>query len=580
MVQPPSCPSLSPCTALTFGSGHGIPPFPRFFEKDRLRAPRPAVLPSFGVLATCFAGLIALLSCIAMCGSALALSSTNVPLDHWSYGALDKLEGFGLVKSDIYSTRPYTRLEVARLVREALESERYKNKNLPPLINYLLEKFQYEFRTELAEVSNDSARRSFFLKPLEEAQANYVHVEGEPRRFTGAMYPYAAKLGFGINATEGTPLLPNNQGINYTPGNNFSLLLASSARLWDDVTLYAEPIIVMRENQLSWGQERGDAVQGDLHTGYVKLSPDNFEVEVGRDAMWWGQGYHGTLLLTDNAPPFDMVKFSNPNPSILPWFLGDLGLYKYSIFVARLEESRDFAHAVLTGARIVFKPDPVFEWGATGTLLLGGVGAAAASIPGGSGQENGEISFDARLRLPFLRNAELYAEYGGEDTQSVRWYEFIFRDVAYILGIYFPTVFNDGKTDLRIEYANNAFKQHLDSHVGFWYGHQVYTSGETFQGMIWGHPMGPDASDFLVRATHYVTDRLRIGVDYDNMERGLTLGYAVERVYSAGADLTYDINEWLSVCARYSYGPASNFDLVLGSDRTDQLFMTTLKVTF
>jgi len=529
------------------------------------------------------AGIIPILASIVFCDRALALSSVNVPLDNWSYDALDKLQGFGLVQSEIYNTRPYTRLEVARLVYEALNNDKFKNKKLPSLINHLLERFQREFKSELDEVSTDPTRTSSFFKPVQEAQAHYVNVGGEPRLFTG----FPKDSNFKINATDGTPLLPNNEGVNYAQGNNFSLQFASSARLWDIVSLYAEPIFIIRypEQNISISEtgqiDTARNVEADLHTGYVKVSPWNLELEAGCDTMWWGQGYHGTLLLSNNAPPLDLVKLSNPNPSTLPGFFDHLGLIKYTFFVARLEADRDFPHALLGGAHFAFKPHPLFELGVTGTLLFGGEGAPAPGLPGSTGFEDGEMSIDARLRLPFLRNAELYAEYGGEDTQSTRWYEFLFRDVAYIIGLYFPVLLDDGRTDFRIEYANNAFKQAFPSHVGFWYGHGQYLSGMTFERMIWGHAMGPDASDFFIRSTHYITDKWRVGADYDNTENGITLGNnVVEKLSSGGADLTYEINEWFSISGRYGYGNVTNFNFVKGDDRTDHLFMTTLKVIF
>ncbi len=49
----------------------------------------------------------------------LAASSVNVPLDSWAYSALEKLEAYGLVESAMPATRPYSRLEAARLITEA-----------------------------------------------------------------------------------------------------------------------------------------------------------------------------------------------------------------------------------------------------------------------------------------------------------------------------------------------------------------------------------------------------------------------------------------------------------------------------
>jgi len=44
----------------------------------------------------------------------------NVPLDSWVYGALDRLEGYGLIDSALSGTKPYSRLEVARLLGAAM----------------------------------------------------------------------------------------------------------------------------------------------------------------------------------------------------------------------------------------------------------------------------------------------------------------------------------------------------------------------------------------------------------------------------------------------------------------------------
>ena len=52
---------------------------------------------------------------------AAAKVSVNVPLGHWGYDAIDKLKGLGLIHSDLRGTRPWTRIELARLIVEADE---------------------------------------------------------------------------------------------------------------------------------------------------------------------------------------------------------------------------------------------------------------------------------------------------------------------------------------------------------------------------------------------------------------------------------------------------------------------------
>ena len=71
------------------------------------------------------------LSGLVFASPAHAASSINVPLDDWSYDALDKLSGFGLLNSDMTGSKPYTRLETARLVLEAI----YEKEKNPKVTN-------------------------------------------------------------------------------------------------------------------------------------------------------------------------------------------------------------------------------------------------------------------------------------------------------------------------------------------------------------------------------------------------------------------------------------------------------------
>jgi len=47
---------------------------------------------------------------LAMGGHCLGAVSTNVPLDHWSYGAIEKLADYGLIDSAMPGTKPFSRI--------------------------------------------------------------------------------------------------------------------------------------------------------------------------------------------------------------------------------------------------------------------------------------------------------------------------------------------------------------------------------------------------------------------------------------------------------------------------------------
>lgn len=527
--------------------------------------------------------IAAVLLVLLLASNGTAATSVNVPLDNWAYGALDKLVGFGLIKSDIQGTRPFSRQEVARLVGEALENRKARASVAMPLADHFLERFQREYAIEL-NIAEGTAQQTY-IKPLQEVQARYVYVNGEPRRFLG--FP---KSNSGTDATEGTPMVYNNEGVIYTKNNNFSLQFSSTAGYGDFSAAYFEPLLLIRENKgLSDGSNDVDV---RILKGYAKLSQCNVELQVGRDSMWWGQARHGDLLLTNNAEPLDMVKLSNPEPVLLPWIFYYLGPFKYTIFVARLEDDRVVPHPGLSGMKFNFKPTPWFEMGVATTFMFGGEGRPSFSLgdfidvigfQGGNSNANVNqlAALDFRFRFPsWLWNAELYGEYGGEDSGGLDNppEEVIFDDDGYVVGLYLPRIGPDGRADFRIEYTNNAHR--VDSTPGFWYGHNIYKSGYTYERQFLGHHMGGDASDLFLRSTYYIRNDLVVGADYDWMLRGITLGDNVEKVHEFGADVTYDLNSMISVMGRIGYRTVDNFNMVAGDDQSATILMTGIKLTF
>jgi hypothetical protein len=525
-----------------------------------------------------------------------AVSSPNVPLGHWSYGALDKLDGFGLVGSDVRGTRPFPRMEFGRLVAEVMTAKGQRSDPLPPLAEYLLDRLQKEYQEEVGAYSNGGEEPArTYIKPIDEVEVRYVFVDGQPRNFVG--FP---ESGSSIDATEGSPLLYNNEGVVYGEHHNGSLQFSSSARFLDIFSAYIQPILLLRQDEGDF-RNVSSTTDADLLKGYAKMSPWNVEIQAGRDSMWWGQGYHGTLLMTNNATPLDMIKITNPTPTLLPWYFSYLGPFKYTFFLSRLEDhlvrtDTEPSELVVTdvgfgGWRFNFKPHPLFEFGVAATFIFGGEGRPNLGFSDifevfglqFSGDANPKFNqlaaMDARLQLPFLWNAELYGEYGGEDSGGLEYpEEFLFGDLGYLMGIYFPKITPDGKADFRFEYAHNAHR--VDDTPGFWYGHNIYRSGYTHDNLIMGHHMDGDAIDVFSRATYYLRNDLLVGLDYDYMVRGKTLSPVEETTHEVAADVTYDLTDKLSITTRYGIGMVDNFDLREDEDRTNHLMMTVVKYDF
>ena len=220
---------------------------------------------------------------------ASAKVSVNVPLGHWSYGAIDKLKGLGLIHSDMRGTRPWTRMEVARLIVEADEQfqeisnaeEESASSGRTEIIQAILGRLKGEFKADLDEVSG-AGDVSTYIKPIEDVYLHYYYGNND----------------FDIENDKGQKLAENS---------NIRLGFSTHGAAWSHIGFYLNP-----EYRYSDGQFGGDDQELDLFEGYGKLEFFNIELQVGRDTLWWGMGRHGSMILTDNARPLDLVKLSNP----------------------------------------------------------------------------------------------------------------------------------------------------------------------------------------------------------------------------------------------------------------------------
>jgi len=505
------------------------------------------------------------LAFLAFPASSFAASSVNVPLDSWVYAALEKLEGFGLIDSSLSGTKPYSRLEVARLVEEAmrkwddlLSQRKPSNFVEKELIPSLLERFKKEFKPELIEWGAlEGSRAPTYLKPVDEVILKYAYQTDNP-----VIRPQSANL-----PTHTTYPIYNNDGITYRKPNNFTAELQGEGRLWNHFSFFYRPIFKTFLNE-DPGVE--------LEKGYLKAEGANIELEVGRDSLWWGPGHHGALLMTNNAQPFDLIKLSNSHPFLLPV----LGPFKFNIFFSKLDnEYPSIPHPLIYGLRLNFKPHPIFELGLSQVAIFDGEGRNDLSIgdyfkilysnknrDGTKLDSNQQFAVDFSLRwpnfdriLPIARSLKFYGEWGAEDTG------FPPDRRAYLLGFFLNDLFLIGRTDLRLEYTNTSPK----SVPAAWYNHGSYPP--IFHERIFGHHVGSNAEDIFVRLTNYLSPKLLLGLDFDAETHGKREALKTNS-YQWGADVDYLIRDHINIKGRYILESFKDPSSVAGGDSTQHLF--------
>ena len=502
-----------------------------------------------------------------------AVSSVNVPLDSWVYPALDKLESHRLIDSAVSGTKPYSRLEVARLIKEAmnkweefLAQGRGSGFAEKELIPSLLDRLKNAFKPELIEWGAlEGSPASSFLKPVDEIILKYQYQSDNP----------IVRPQIGSPATHAIYPIYNNDGIVYEKRHNASVELTGEGRLWNHLSLYYQPIFTMFD---------GKGTKVELEKGYLKAEGFNLELEAGRDSLWWGPGNHGALLMTNNARPFDMIKLSNPQPFLIPL----LGPLKVNLFVSRLDYEQPYIeNPTLYGLRLNFKPLPILEFGLSQIAIFGGqgrndlgVGDYFKILYGNKNRENTnldsnqQLALDFSLRwpdlnrlLPLARSLKIYGEWGAEDTGKPP------DRRAFLLGLTLNDLFLTGRADLRLEYTNTA----PHAIPSAWYTHPFYPP--IYHERIFGHHVGSDGEDIFARLTGYLSPKLTLGLDFDFETQGLKNAIKT-RSYQWGADVDYWVRDQIKVKGRYIFEDFRDPQSITASDKTRHLFGIELRYGF
>ena len=479
-----------------------------------------------------------------------ARTAPNIPLNSRIYNYLDILDARGFIKSGILSTRPFSRVEGRRLADEALkvwDSLPDNKKNEMQDIRLMLDKLDNEF-SELKATDTSN----IFFKPIDTAYLRYIYSDDHPDHFN-----------------------TNNNGDDIKAGHNVRAGISSDLRLGENLSLYFNP-------EFRGWNGGGD---GEVLTGYGLLNAGNVELVIGRESLWWGPGYHGSLLITNNARPLGMVRLTSQSPFILPWILRGLGEFKPTLFLTQLEDDRDFSHTKLLGMRFDFRPLSSFRIALSRVIMFGGEGRKGLTTSdwfniliandntehawSDSDIDNNQIiSVDFSFMINNLDRSwpfpgmKIYGEIGAEDSSGNGWP----KEKAFLAGMFVDEPLFLDNTNLRIEWATTA----VNTKHTAWYTHGQYNSGYTYEGRIIGHHMGADAEDIFARVEYSPDSSIRIGLETDFERRRVHADPPDKRTWT-GLDVMYQLNDKLSIIAGYGVEDVSDASHVAWI-RMDQSF--------
>lgn len=223
---------------------------------------------------------------------------------------------------------------------------------------------------------------------------------------------------------------------------------------------------------------------------------------------WWGPGWEGSLILSNNARPVPavMIRRYNSTPFESRW-LSWIGPWNFIFFIGQMEGARSVPHAKLIGMRLTLKPltndleigiSRTAEWGGEGRpediesffkMLLGidnrGDGVTMADEPG-----NQLAGFDLRWKSPlFDLPYAVYAQLIGEDEAGGMPTKYI-----GLAGMEFWGALGGGMSwRLHVECADTAANFYNDDPwFDYAYNHLIYKDGYRYHGQAIGHSMDND----------------------------------------------------------------------------------------
>ncbi|MEI8355911.1 MAG: capsule assembly Wzi family protein [Deltaproteobacteria bacterium] len=314
------------------------------------------------------------------------------------------------------------------------------------------------------------------------------------------------------------------------------------------------------------------------------MSLFGLDLMAGKDSQWWGPGYHGSILLSNNSEPLEFVRLTNPEPVVLPWIFKYIGPIRAAFFAGRLEKNRsDFSEPILWGLNVNFKPVSYLELGLERTAIMGGKGRSESlatwwrsftGVGENDGRESGDqrAGYYAKLTLPFKwQPVQFYVEADGEDQRNSfpsKW--------AYLAGIYLPKIAGLERFDLRGEFSTN----HIGEYPNVWYSHHIYTQGYTYKGRIIGHHMGSDSKDIFVEASYLIPGSYgRISLSYDREEHNTSLAVR-EKKDEIELKGIIQLVKGLELKAMYGFGSVKNVGNVPSDRQLINIFAAELMYRF
>lgn len=455
--------------------------------------------------------------------------SVYVPLNHWVYNFIERLETKQVIKGVLDGTKPLSRKAIAEYLAQ-IHQRVEQGYNLNCVEQEQLDFLYAEFKEELNELIDPSTlyksrinkiRSSKYIKkffPRIIYQNNRNFLSWEQDQFLIFIDPILKHQ----RQYNDTDSLHNTEKVyQFTNG----------VQIWGNLENRLGFFINARDNK-EWGTKKyrlgnytlprlgfvratsPDFIYHDETEAYLKLGLKYVELTYGKSKNYWGPGYTGSLILSDYATSYDQFKLEV-----------NYKKFKFTTIYAYLIDYHDQKgdslqqRNYLAGHRLEFTPWDWLSLGLSETVVFTGRSFEPAYLNPvmffrsaehylGS-PDNMMMGFDFKC-IP-IKHLKFYGELLIDDIATSKlgtdWYG---NKIALLGGIFFAEPFTIDNLDLRMEYVR--IRPYVYSHEN--------SLEYLHYGSLIGHRIGPNADLFSLLINHQLTRRLQFQGIYEYLRHG------------------------------------------------------------
>ncbi len=450
-------------------------------------------------------------------------SATYVPVDSWTYAALNRLYAFGYLDDAYFGMRPWTRLTIARMLQAASEKMADREEEWMRLV----EQKGAEPGGAVGEQARallDALNREF--TPDLNACGSHAEVDSiysVSRGMTGTPLRDSFHLGQTIVNDYGRVY---ENGLNEFAGaggrvehGRFSLFVRGEYQRAASADGYSQALFSELSNTVDLVPTASNPVQDTIPLGPIQQANlfrileanasfrwSGHEISFGKSDHWLGPGAGGAFAWSNNAENIYAFQIDRSDPLSIPVLSQLIGPIRYEFFVGSLKGHTDPNDPWVHTEKISFKPTANVEFGFARSVIWGGRGhepitvgtflrsffstentSAAQKF---SRQDPGARfgAFDFSWRLPFLRDwATLYTDsFVHDDVSPID----APRHAALRPGLYLSHLPGAPRLDLRVEGATTD-PGDTRSVGGFFFDWEtVQRQGTTNKGFLFGDAIG------------------------------------------------------------------------------------------